>query len=71
MPEDPRVLFGRKLAQVRKLKGWSQEQLALETGIARSYLSGVERGQRNVALLNICKLAHTLQVSVGLLFEFD
>lgn len=71
MPEDPRVLFGRRLAQVRKLKGWSQEQLALETGIARSYLSDVERGQRNVALLNICKLAQTLDVSVGLLFEFD
>jgi transcriptional regulator with XRE-family HTH domain len=70
MPEDPRVLFGRRLAQVRKLKGWSQEKLALESGIARSYLGGVERGQRNVALLNICKLAQTLEVSVGHLFEF-
>lgn len=70
MPEDPRVLFGRRLAEVRKLKGWSQEKLALESGIARSYLGGVERGQRNVALLNICKLASTLEVSVGQLFEF-
>lgn len=71
MPEDPRVLFGRRLAEVRKLKGWSQEKLALESGMARSYLGGVERGQRNVALLNICKLAQTLEVPVGLLFEFD
>ena len=70
MPEDPRVLFGRRLAQVRKLKGWSQEKLALESGIARSYLGGVERGQRNVALLNICKLAQTLEIPVGHLFEF-
>jgi transcriptional regulator with XRE-family HTH domain len=70
MPEDPRVLFGRRLAEVRKLKGWSQEKLALESGIARSYLGGVERGQRNVALLNICKLALTLEVPVGYLFEF-
>ncbi len=70
MPEDPRVLFGRKLTEVRKLKGWSQEKLALESGIARSYLGGVERGQRNVALLNICKLAATLEVPVGQLFEF-
>ena len=69
MPEDPRVLFGRKLAEVRRLKGWSQEKLALESGIARSYLGGVERGQRNVALLNICKLAATLEVPVGRLFE--
>ena len=71
MPEDPRVLFGRRLTQVRKLKGWSQEQLALESGVARSYLSGVERGLRNVALLNIFKLAQTLEVPVASLFEFE
>jgi transcriptional regulator with XRE-family HTH domain len=71
MPEDPRVLFGHRLAQVRKLKGMSQEQLALETGIARSYLSGVERGMRNIALLNICKLAQTLGVPAAHLFDFD
>ena len=69
--KDPRVLFGRRLAQVRKQQGWSQEKLALESGIARSYLGGVERGQRNIALINICKLAETLRVSVGELFDFD
>lgn len=71
MQGDPRILFGRRLAQVRKLKGWSQERLALESGIARSYLGGVERGQRNVALINICKLAETLEVPVGDLFLFE
>lgn len=69
--KDPRVLFGRRLTQVRKQKGWSQEKLALESGIARSYLGGVERGQRNIALINICKLAETLDVPVGELFVFD
>lgn len=69
--EDPRILFGRRLALVRKQKGWSQEKLALESGIARSYLGGVERGQRNIALINICKLAETLQISVGELFNSD
>lgn len=69
--KDPRILFGRRLAQVRKEQGWSQEKLALESGIARSYLGGVERGQRNIALINICKLAETLRVSVGELFDFD
>ncbi|MDE2599070.1 MAG: helix-turn-helix transcriptional regulator [Rhodocyclaceae bacterium] len=58
--DDPKVLFGQRLAQLRKVKGWSQETLALESGIARSYLGGVERGQRNIALLNICRLAETL-----------
>jgi transcriptional regulator with XRE-family HTH domain len=68
MQDDPRVVFGRRLAELRKLKGWSQEKLSLESGVARSYLGGVERGQRNIALLNICRLADTLQVSVSDLF---
>ncbi len=70
MQDDVLALFGKRLAQVRKEKGWSQEKLALESGIARSYLGGVERGKRNIALLNICKLAATLEVAPGLLFEF-
>ena len=60
---DPRILFGNRLANVRKELGWSQEKLAIESGLARSYLSGVERGIRNIALLNICKLAGTLGVA--------
>lgn len=70
MAEDPRILFGRRLAEIRRAKGWSQEKLALESGVARSYLGGVERGQRNIALLNICKLADTLEVPPGTLLEF-
>jgi transcriptional regulator with XRE-family HTH domain len=67
---DPRILFGQRLVQLRKLRGWSQEQLALESGIARSYLGGVERGQRNIALLNICRLAEALSVVPAELFLF-
>ena len=63
MPTDPRVLFGLRLAEVRRAKGLSQERLALESGLARSYLGGVERGQRNIALLNIYRLAETLGVA--------
>lgn len=62
--------FGRRLAEIRKMRGWSQERLALESGLARSYLGGVERGQRNIAVLNILKLAHTLRCEPGSLFEF-
>jgi transcriptional regulator with XRE-family HTH domain len=68
--KDPRILFGKRLAELRKSLGWSQESLALEAGIARSYLSGVERGQRNIALVNICKLAATLEVSPSELLVF-
>lgn len=67
---DPRLLFGKKLVQLRKERGWSQEQLALESGLARSYLGGIERGQRNIALLNICRLAETLNVRAAELMDF-
>jgi len=60
--------FGRRLAELRKSRGWSQEKLALESGLARSYLGGVERGQRNVALLNILRLSNALSCSPGALF---
>lgn len=69
-PSDPRILFGRHLAELRKTRGWSQEKLALESGLARSYLGGVERGQRNIALLNICRLADSLEMDVSELFRF-
>lgn len=52
--------FGRRLAELRRARGWSQERLALESGLARSYLGGVERGQRNIALLNLLRLIRTL-----------
>lgn len=69
MPTDPRALFGLRLRENRKSKGLSQEGLALESGIARSYLGGVERGTRNIALLNIYRLAETLEVPPATLLE--
>ncbi len=69
-PADPRLLFGRHLAQMRRSRGWSQEKLALESGVARSYLGGVERGQRNIALVNICRLAETLGIKPSELMDF-
>lgn len=68
---DARKLFGKRLAELRKAKGWSQEMLSLESGVARSYLGGVERGQRNIALINICRLAEALDVKPSELFVFD
>lgn len=67
---DPRVQFGQHLAKLRKAKGWSQEKLALESGLARSYLGGVERGQRNIALVNICKLAESMELPPAELMKF-
>jgi transcriptional regulator with XRE-family HTH domain len=59
------------LAALRRSKGFSQEGLALESGLARSYLGGVERGQRNIALVNICKLAQAMNVAPSEVMAFD
>lgn len=64
-------LFGLRLASLRKIKGWPQEELALQTGMARSYLSGIERGKRNIALVNICKLSDALEVTPSCLMDID
>lgn len=55
---------------LRKDRGWSQEHLALQSGLARSYLGGVERGQRNIALENIVRLAKTLELRPSVLMDF-
>jgi len=55
---------------LRKDRGLSQEQLALQSGLARSYLGGVERGQRNIALENIVRLAKTLELRPSVLMDF-
>lgn len=68
---DPLVCFGRHLAAMRRNVGVSQEALAYDSGMSRSYLSEVERGLRNVALRNICVLAETLKVPPSALMEFD
>jgi transcriptional regulator with XRE-family HTH domain len=68
---DVRKLFGARLAELRRRLGWSQERLALESGVARSYLGDVERGQRNPALVNICRLAETMGLKPFHLLDFD
>lgn len=54
--------FGDALRALRKERGISQESLALEADINRSYYSGVERGVRNVSLTNIAKIVSALDV---------
>lgn len=56
------------MRELRKKAGYSQEDFALEIGLDRTYMGGVERGERNVAVLNLRKIAAGLGVSVGELF---
>ena len=69
--EDARILFGRRLRELRKQVGLSQEALAHESGLDRSYVGGVERGEYNISLLNICLLAHALGFSPDELLKFS
>jgi DNA-binding XRE family transcriptional regulator len=55
--------FGDRLRAVRKQKGLSQEALALACELDRTYIGGVERGERNISLLNIHKIARALDIS--------
>ncbi len=53
MAEDIRVRFGRRLRKLRKRQGWTQVQLAERLGLDRSYLADVERGKRNISIVNL------------------
>jgi transcriptional regulator with XRE-family HTH domain len=64
-----RHVFGENLRRLRQERGLTQETLAFEAGLHRNYIGGIERGERNVALDNIVKLAATLGVEVAALFE--
>ena len=64
-----KVLFGMRVRELRKLRGWSQEEFALNVDLDRSYIGGVERGERNVSLENICLIAKALGVPTSTLFE--
>ena len=61
--------FGARLRMLRKERGLSQEKLAELSGLDRTYISGIERGIRNVALRNIEALAQALDLSISELFE--
>ena len=58
------VRFGKKLREIRERKGVSQEKLAEMAALHRTYVSSVERGKRNISLLNIERLAQALGVSL-------
>lgn len=57
------LALGQAIRRLRKAASFSQEQLALQTGLDRSYMGGIERGEHNVATMNLCKIAVALSVT--------
>lgn len=61
--------FGKRLRELRKARGFSQEGFALQVNLDRTYVGGIERGERNPGLKVILRIADTLDVAVADLFE--
>lgn len=61
--------FGQSVRFFRKEKGWSQEDLAHAAGLHRTHISIIERGQQNLTLDVIYKLADVLEIQTSKLFE--
>ena len=62
-------LFGRRVRAERQALGWTLEQLGERSGLHWTYIGSVERGQRNVSLVNILRLARALRVDPSALVE--
>ncbi|WP_339859597.1 helix-turn-helix transcriptional regulator [Thalassospira alkalitolerans] len=63
-----RKQFGKRVRELRKARGYSQEAFAHECDIHRTYMGDVERGERNIALDNIVKIANALDIELSELF---
>jgi len=67
MSARPSILqrFGNRVRELRKSQGLSQEAFADQCGLDRTYISGIERGKRNVALCNVEAIARALGISIS------
>ena len=66
---DPLEQVGSNIRAIRQEQGLSQEALALKADLDRSYLGGVERGERNISIINLKKIADALEVDAGSLLN--
>lgn len=62
------VVFGKRIKELRKQTGFSQEKFAFKIGLDRTYYASIESGKRNVSLKNIEKIASGFDISISQLF---
>jgi transcriptional regulator with XRE-family HTH domain len=67
--KNPQVAFGLAVQKLRQAAGISQEKLAMMCGIHRTYIGTVERGQRNISIQNMAKIATALRVPLSRLIQ--
>ncbi len=64
-----KILFGKNVRAFREAKGWSQDKLSDESGLHRTYISGIERGFRNPTIEIVHKISVALQIQISDLFK--
>lgn len=67
--KDIRKLYGERLKAFRKKNGLSQEDLGFKSSLHRTYISEVERGRRNISIVNIARIAKALDLSIKEFFD--
>jgi len=68
-PFTPEEALGRIIRERRKARGWSQEDLGFESGLHRTYIGVLERGEKNVSLRNLILVAETLGAKASVLLD--
>lgn len=68
MKNELQIKFGQRVRELRKERGWSQEEFADKCELDRTYISGIERGVRNPTLLSINRISECFGISINFLF---
>jgi transcriptional regulator with XRE-family HTH domain len=66
---DIKQKIGKRIKELRALKGFSQEELAARADIDRTYVNSVENGKRNISIVNIEKIAKALKTDLAVFFD--
>ena len=66
---DIKQKIGKRIKELRALKGFSQEELAARAEIDRTYVNSVENGKRNISIVNIEKIAKALKTDLAVFFD--
>jgi transcriptional regulator with XRE-family HTH domain len=69
MSDDLLIRLGDRIRKLRKKRGWIQAEMAEKVGIDRSFLADVERGKRNISIVNLHLIAKGLGVSLSRLLS--
>lgn len=70
--QDPVIVrknFGNRIRSLRREKGWSQDRLARESGLGRSFAGAIERGEKDLRIKTLCKLATVFKSTLSGLME--